>query len=424
MNHTNFEQRLDFIRTTIQQQYGLSTVAIDPIEYDPQCMFPYNNFVYRVKLSRSTFPSSQRRTVLDAPAAQPGTVAIPDSAQHVVMRLSNAAAGLNDQNRVQNEVAAMSLARKALAPRQIVPTVYGWASAAKDQGWILMEHMRGTPLDANFEDMSSDDKNKTLKEVADIVRAMQQYELPESIQGFGGLDFGSDGNIVSGPLTVFPCGPFTTYSMLVKGVLYEQLAAADKSPIIRGWTTKDTRAKLERFITKNVDRMLQGINTEKKRLVHGDFTMNNFLFDKEAGQITAILDFDWAQIGLAADEILRSFHKCYARFPGPYEQDPDRVSLRHALLHGFPSPLPISSRSVRWDIAEMWDSQLADVDAERPSTLEGIEPLSRLYTLLDMICPDMLSNEVIIKQRSRKTMEREKEVAEEVLERFLKENQA
>ena len=152
--------------------------------------------------------------------------------------------------------------------------------------------------------------------------------------------------------------------------------------------------------------------------------MNNFLFDREAGQITAILDFDWAQIGLAADEILRSFHKRYARLPGPYEQDPDRVLLRHALLHGFPSPLPASSQSVRWDIAEMWDSQLAEVGAKRPSTLEGIETLSRLYMLLDMICPDMLCNEVIIKQRSRETMEQEKEAAEELLERFLQENQA
>jgi hypothetical protein len=144
--------------------------------------------------------------------------------------------------------------------------------------------------------------------------------------------------------------------------------------------------------------------------------MNNFLYDREASQITAILDFDWAQIGLQADEILRSFDGRYARFPGPYEQDPDRVLLRHALLNGFPSPLPASSRSVRWDIAEMWDSQLAEVGAKRPSTLEGIEPLSHLYMLLDIICPD-------IEQRSRTTVEREKEVAEELLEKFLQENQ-
>jgi hypothetical protein len=276
MNHTNFEQRLDFIRTVIKEQYGWSTVTISPIEYDPQCMFPYNNFVYHVELSRSLSPSSQRRKVLEAPAAQPGTVSIPDSTQHVVMRLSNAAAGLNDQNRVQNEVAAMSLARKALTPRKIVPAIYGWASAAKDQGWILMEHMRGTPLDAAFEDMSSDDQSKALKEVVGIAGALQQYELPESIQGFGGLAFDLDSNIISGPLTMFSCGPFTTYAMLVKGVLYEQLAAADKSPILCGWTAKDIRAKLERFISEDVDRVLQSMNDEKKRLVHGDFSTSSF----------------------------------------------------------------------------------------------------------------------------------------------------
>jgi hypothetical protein len=34
---------------------------------------------------------------------------------------------------VQNEVAAMSLGRRARAPRQIIPAIYGWASAAKGQ---------------------------------------------------------------------------------------------------------------------------------------------------------------------------------------------------------------------------------------------------------------------------------------------------
>jgi hypothetical protein len=149
--------------------------------------------------------------------------------------------------------------------------------------------------------------------------------------------------------------------------------------------------------------------------------MNNFLFDKKSCQISAILDFDWAQIGLVADETLRSFHS-YARLPGPYEQDAHRIALRYALLHRFPSPLPTSSRSVRCDIAEIWDRQLAEAGAKRPSTLEGIETLSSLYTLLDMVYPDMLCNEV--KQRSKEKMEQEKEVAEALLIQFLQENQA
>lgn len=31
----------------------------------------------------------------------------------------------------------MALAREALKPRQIVSAIYGWASGAEDQGWIL-----------------------------------------------------------------------------------------------------------------------------------------------------------------------------------------------------------------------------------------------------------------------------------------------
>ena len=152
--------------------------------------------------------------------------------------------------------------------------------------------------------------------------------------------------------------------------------------------------------------------------------MNNFLFDKESNQITALLDFDWAQIGLPAEEIMRSFQTRYARLPGPYEQDPDLLLLRHALLHGIPSPLPAPSSSVRWDVVEMWDKQLAEVGAERASTIEGIETLSGLYELMEMMIPYMLCDEVIVKQRNRETMEREREEAEELLERFLVDNQA
>jgi hypothetical protein len=134
-----------------------------------------------------------------------------------------------------------------------------------------MEHMRGTPPDAEFEGMSLDDQNKFSREVAGVIRAMQQYEPPESIQGFGGLDFDRDGTIVTALLTLFSCGPFTTYSKLVKGVLREQLDATDMSPVLHDWVANDTRAKLERFIAEDVDRMLQSINT-KKILVHRDLS--------------------------------------------------------------------------------------------------------------------------------------------------------
>lgn len=150
--------------------------------------------------------------------------------------------------------------------------------------------------------------------------------------------------------------------------------------------------------------------------------MNNILFDKDSFRITALIDFDWAHIGLAADEFLKSFHESYARLPGPYEPDPDRAAFRHALLHGFPSPLPAASRTVQWDTAEMWDRQLAEVGANRPKTLEGIDALSFLHSLSDLLCPNMLCNEVIVKQRSIDSMEKEKEDIEQILEKYLQDS--
>lgn len=93
------------------------------------------------------------------------------------------------------------------------------------------------------------------------------------------------------------------------------------------------------------------------------------------------------------------------------------------MLYGFPSPLPVPSRSVEWETAKLWDSQLAYVNASRPSTVEGIEALSLLYELLEMMHPDMLCNEVIIAQRNRTAMEQEREVTEKLLEQVLHDNQ-
>jgi hypothetical protein len=59
---------------------------------------------------------------------------IPDNARYADMHLNNAATGLNNQNRAQNEVAAMALSREALEHRQHVPAIYGWASTAEGRG--------------------------------------------------------------------------------------------------------------------------------------------------------------------------------------------------------------------------------------------------------------------------------------------------
>ncbi|CAH0023461.1 unnamed protein product [Clonostachys rhizophaga] len=377
MNHQGYEERLRFTRATLRNQYGLDTTTIDAIEYDPECPFPYNNFVYRVGILPNATGLKTQKLV----RPQPGTVALPQQADHVIMRLSNASAGLNDHNRVENEVAAMHLARAALQPMRIVPAVYGWGSASKSQGWILMEYMSGAPLDAILPTLVYDDKERAIGQVAAIVRGLQTFELPSTIQGFGGLNFDNEGNIVAAQLTLSTGGPYTTYSEMLTSLLDEQLAKSDSSNIIQA--------------------------------------LNNILFDKNDFRITAILDFDWARIGWEGDECLASFHRAYARLPPPDEPDDQRAALRTALLKGFPDTLPPASPVVDWEVARIWDEQLAEVRASRPRTIPRIGAFSTVYALLDLLCPNSLCNQVIVRQRTEENMEKEKHAIGERLGKLL-----
>ena len=79
---------------------------------------------------------------------QPGTHTIPPGLDAFIIRLPNPISGYNDKIRVQNEVAALSVARDALQAKfpGFVPRVFGWGSAKHGRGWILQEHMAGRPL--------------------------------------------------------------------------------------------------------------------------------------------------------------------------------------------------------------------------------------------------------------------------------------
>lgn len=91
---------------------------------------------------------------------------------------------MNQKTRVKNEVAMISLAASALSGFEphVVPCVNGWGSAAtsSSQGWILQELMPGTPLDESFESMHLGQKKNILAQMAKLLKASQDFALPES----------------------------------------------------------------------------------------------------------------------------------------------------------------------------------------------------------------------------------------------------
>ena len=267
MNHEHYNERLEFIRRTLKDVFGLHLKVIIPIAYDRSCPFPYNNFIYKIEIS--PFQHQQ-----DRGGEQPGTEDIPTGTKQLVMRLANAAAKLNDQNRVQNEVAALAIARSALRPKKLVPAVYAWGTAAESQGWILMEFMNGLPLDEYISELTDDDKQKReiIGQVASVLSAFQEFQLPSTIRGFGGLSFNDQGDIISGPLTTSQCGPFDTYLAMMKAVFREKLLHSDSNSNVDGWRIDGLRSRIEAYITHDLEHMIDHLKCAEKRFIHGDFS--------------------------------------------------------------------------------------------------------------------------------------------------------
>lgn len=141
-------------------------------------------------------------------ARLPGTDPLPVDAIQVVIRFTDAGDCLNGAVQVQNEVAALVLMRNAFSSLDapVAPRVYGWRPVdikAGSPGWILEEHMPGVPLDDDiFRELHSAAKQSIVSDIATIFRLIQQYELPASVVGYGGLDFADDGKIITGPTAI------------------------------------------------------------------------------------------------------------------------------------------------------------------------------------------------------------------------------
>lgn len=188
--------------------------------------------------------------------------------------------GLNNANRVENEVAAMYLARKGLKRLKpgleaVVPAVYTWQAgslAADGIAWMLMEYKTGVPLDGEFDSLSETQRQDVIGQIADMLAGIQHSELPPEVDSFGGLNIDQEGNVVSGEITIVNGGPWKSYVEFWQAKFRTQLKDADESSALAGWKSNQIRELMDRFLATGVGEALEkaGVDSSKRLLIHGD----------------------------------------------------------------------------------------------------------------------------------------------------------
>ena len=185
----------------------------------------------------------------------------------------------NHTVKVENTVAMMQLTRQALSGLDIVPRVFAWSETGEPSGtgWILEEYMPGVDIETEFStDVPREAQRFVLSQMAIILKAVQDFELPPKASGFGGLVFDDSGVVTSGPFAVEPYnGPYPDMESMYKGMLQAQLVEADRSRVAQGWKEDGLRDRLDAFAERGLEDILTRSLPEHVRpnLIIGDVGM-------------------------------------------------------------------------------------------------------------------------------------------------------
>ena len=118
-----------------------------------------------------------------------------------------------------------------------------------------------TFVDESFDSMDLEQKKQIVGQMAKLLKALQDYQLPESITGFGGVTFDENGRIVSTAMTSVGAGPWPSYESSFKGRLEVALRRADANSYIQGWHANGIRKRLDDFVKNGVPARFDSLKT-------------------------------------------------------------------------------------------------------------------------------------------------------------------
>ncbi|KAM0813413.1 hypothetical protein AB5N19_13406 [Seiridium cardinale] len=282
-----------------------------------------------------------------------------------------------------------------------------------------LQFKTGANLDEQFMEMELPEKLDGVEQIADIFAAFQKTPLPHQLEGhLGGLTFDRNGQIVGGQMPILPAGPWQKHEDLWASRFEYQLLLEDASFALKGWNAGNIRGRIDKFFSPDrVRKLLEGVNTNQRTIVHDDLTMNNMLFDKDSKRLTALLDFDFASIT----------HPVHEFFMGLWHQggglrSGDDEKLHAAILSSnfgeVDNTLSSEDKAI-WEVAKAWNSALATRGIIRPSSIQCIEKLEKLHDLEQALCPFQLSNEVNIEELKSKPPEELEETVKEAGNRLV-----
>ncbi|KJZ71376.1 hypothetical protein HIM_09217 [Hirsutella minnesotensis 3608] len=428
-NKENFKRRMTVVEDIIQK-IGLKSIEVTPLRWNENQVHPFNNFIFKVKLSSPAFARDFPET-----ARQPYTDPLPwNGVSVVIVRLSNPRAlSLNNSNRVETEVAAIQLLRTALTKlgpyyASLVPIVYAWKAAQKPEpidesgfGWTVMEYLPGLPLNKACESFDMAEKECIVSEIATIFSAMQGMELPPGVDRYGGFTIDDQGNILSGQETIVavPGGPWSDYDDYWRHQLFCQLIEADSNSIIQGWRAHGIRERVDTFMREKLRDIINnaGLNLTKLAFVHADFTMSNMLYDHEKKCISGIVDFDWAGATHPGHEFFNSLYDVYGT---TIEQGSEK--LRQAILTSdFCASVDPSEEkhAEAWKLAQVWDEAVKESGGLRLSDINGMQTLLKLNTLTDTLNPYYLNGTGFANERTAEQNVKARADAEKVIHEIL-----
>lgn len=207
---------------------------------------------------------------------KPGCVVLDQETSKLVLKFQRPDAALDESVRLMNEIAAMDLARRALVSLNVVAKVFAYGKIehkGQTVSWFIQEFKSGETLSAAWDGLSLTNKETLLTQIAQIYTTLQQCELPETVNAFGGLQFNDDGEIVSGPHVFGFGGPYASLEDLYVGMFKKQLELADSCSVVKGWSgsKKGLRQRIEKFVNEGLSPALAAVSNKTLTLVHGDF---------------------------------------------------------------------------------------------------------------------------------------------------------